>query len=68
METIKTTKNLEFDVIYADGTRHHVKEGILFSVEDEAIIFHNGTDRPEVFVAVIEAIGEIFENAREGST
>jgi len=34
MELIKTTPNLEFDAIYADGTREHVKEGILFGVED----------------------------------
>lgn len=64
METIKTTENLEFDVIYADGTRHHVKEGILFGVEDEKIIFHNGTDRPEVIFAVAETIVEILDHTK----
>lgn len=60
METIKTSKNVEFDVIYADGTRKRVPEGILFGVEDERIIFHNGTDRPEVMVAVAEAAAEVI--------
>lgn len=59
METIKTSKNVEFDVIYADGTRRHVTEGILFEVENEKIVFHNGTDRPEVMIAAAEASSEI---------
>ena len=28
METIKTSKNVEFDVIYDDGTRKRVPEGV----------------------------------------
>lgn len=28
MEKIKTSANVEFDVIYADGTRRHVTEGV----------------------------------------
>lgn len=52
MEAIKTSENVEFDVIYADGTRHHVSEGVLFEVKDEKLILHNGTDRPGVFPAV----------------
>lgn len=59
METIKTSKNVEFDVIYADGTRRHVTEGVLFEVENEKIVFHNGTDRPEVMIAAAEASSEI---------
>lgn len=59
METIKTSKNVEFDVIYADGTRRHVTEGVLFEVDDEKIVFHNGTDRPEVMIAAAEASSEI---------
>lgn len=62
MEEIKTTTNVEFDVIYADGTRRHVSEGILFGVENERIIFHNGTDRPEVVIAVVEAAAEVIGN------
>lgn len=58
METIKTSKNVEFDVIYADGTRHHVSEGVLFEVKDDKFTFHNGTDRAEVLIAVAEAAAE----------
>lgn len=58
METIKTSKNVEFDVIYADGTRHHVIEGVLFEVKDDKFTFHNGTDRAEVLIAVAEAAAE----------
>lgn len=60
MEIIKTSKNVEFDVIYADGTRRHVNEGVLFEVENEKIIFHNGTDRAEVIVAAAEAAAEVL--------
>ena len=59
METIKTSKNVEFDVIYADGTRRHVTEGVLFEVENERIVFHNGTDRPAVLIAAAEAVAEV---------
>lgn len=54
MEMIKASKNLEFDVIYDDGTRRRVKEGVLHEVENEEIIFHNGTDRAEVWIAAAE--------------
>lgn len=54
MEIIKASKNLEFDVIYDDGTRRRVKEGVLHEVENEEIIFHNGTDRAEVWIAAAE--------------
>ena len=60
METINTSTNVEFDVIYADGTRHHVTEGILFGVENERIVFHNGTDRPAVMIAAAEAASEVL--------
>lgn len=43
MEPIKTSKNVEFDVIYADGTRSHVREGILFEADGSSMVFHNGT-------------------------
>lgn len=55
METIKTSSNVEFDVIYADGTRKRVPEGILYEAESSGdVIFHNGTDRPEVLLAAAE--------------
>ena len=60
MERIKTTTNLEFDVIYADGTRRHVSEGVLFEIENEKVVFHNGTDRAEVIVATAEAAAEVL--------
>ena len=62
MEEIKTSTNVEFDVIYADGTRRRVTEGILFEVENERIVFHNGTDRPGVVIAVVEAAAEVIGN------
>ena len=60
MEKIKMSKNVEFDVIYADGTHRHVTEGVLFEVEDERIVFHNGTERPGVIVAAAEAAAEVI--------
>ena len=60
MEEIKTSTNVEFDVIYADGTRRRVTEGVLFGVENERIIFHNGTSRPAVIVAAAEAAAEVI--------
>lgn len=59
MEVIKTSPNVEFDVIYADGTRRHVSEGVLFEVKDEKLIFHNGTDRPAALIGVAEAAAEV---------
>lgn len=54
MEILKTTSNLEFDVIYADGSRRHVAEGVLHEANEGKIIFHNGASRPEVIVASAE--------------
>lgn len=59
MEAIKTSENVEFDVIYADGTRHHVSEGVLFEVKDNKLTFHNGTDRAAALIAVSEAAAEV---------
>ncbi len=57
METIKQTPNLEFDVIYADGTRKRVKEGLLYEAEESGyMIFHNGTDQPAVLLAAAECM------------
>lgn len=54
MEMIKASKNLEFDVIYDDGTRKRVKEGVLHEAENNEIIFHNATNRTEVLIAAAE--------------
>ena len=59
METIKASKSVEFDVIYADGTRRHVNEGVLFSVENKKMIFHNGTDSAAVLLSVAEAAADV---------
>lgn len=50
MEAIKTTSNLEFELIYADGTRKRVKEGILWENEDDEIICHLGTSNLSVLL------------------
>lgn len=72
METIKTSKNVEFDVIYADGTRRHVSEGVLFEVENDHFIFHCGTSRAAVLVyvaeAAAEAVGTLDLNEEEKTT
>ena len=58
MEPIKLSKNVEFEVIYEDGTRKRVREGILFEAEGEHMILHNGTDRKEVLYTVPLACAE----------
>ena len=60
MEVIKTTANLEFDIIYADGTRKRVHEGILFEAEGDTLTFHNGTDRRNVLFAAAEGALEVI--------
>lgn len=59
MEAIKTSENVEFDVIYADGTRRHVSEGVLFEIKDNKLVFHNGTDRPAALTGAAEAAAEV---------
>lgn len=57
MEIIKTTPNLEFDVIYADGTRKRVPEGVLCEAASSGdIVFHSGTDRLAVLIAAAETM------------
>lgn len=57
METIKTSPNVEFDVIYDDGTRKRVREGVLLEAEATGdIILHNATDRPAVWCAATETM------------
>ena len=61
MEIIKTTENLEFDVIYADGTRKRVHEGILWEVMDDAIALHLGSCRLAVLFAIVESALEAID-------
>ena len=62
MEEIKTSENVEFDVIYADGTRRHVSEGVLFEMIGDEMVFHNGTDRALALIGVAEAAAEVVGN------
>ena len=57
METIKESPNVEFEVIYADGERKRVPEGVLFGVEeDNFMVLHNGTDCSAVWFAAADAM------------
>ena len=59
METLKVSPNVEFEVIYADGEKTRVQEGILFGLDDEGdMILHNGTDEPAVWLAAAEILLE----------
>ena len=62
METIKISEDVGFDVIYADGTRYHVSEGVLFEVKGNTLTFHNGTDRAAALIGVAEAAAEVVGN------
>lgn len=54
MEIHKQSNNVEFDVCYDDGTKCHVEEGVLISVEDGMTTFHLGTSRLSVLFAAVE--------------
>lgn len=57
MEAIKVSPNVEFEVIYADGQRKRVPDGVLFGVEeDNSITLHNGTDCSAVWFAAAAAM------------
>lgn len=57
MEEIKVSPNVEFEVIYADGERKRVQEGLLFGVEkDGSMILHNGTDDAAAWFAAADAM------------
>lgn len=64
MEQYKVSE-IEFDVLYADGTKKHVKKGILFEeASDHTIHLHIGTDNQlNMFRAIAEALLEIADNA-----
>lgn len=57
METIKESPNVEFEVIYADGERRKVPEGVLFGAEEDGtMVLHNGTDCTAVWFAAADAM------------
>ena len=57
METIKESPNVEFEVIYADGERRRVSEGVLLGVEEDgSITLHNGTDCAAVWFAAADGM------------
>lgn len=59
-DTIKTSTDVQFDVLYADGTKYHAEEGVLFEAKGQDMVFHLGTSRPEVLFAVAEALTEVI--------
>lgn len=60
MKEIKRTSKVEFDVLYADGTKVHVEEGCLFSFKDKEIISHLGLSKASQLFAIPEAVFEVF--------
>ena len=65
-ELIKACKQVEFDVLYDDGTTYHAAEGVLFEAKGEQMFFHLGTSRPEVLFAVAECLIEVINLAGLG--
>lgn len=56
MEKIKVSP-LEFEVIYADGERKRVQEGVLLGVEEDgSITMYNGTDCSAVWFTVCDGM------------
>ena len=63
MEPIKLTENLEFDVIYADGTKKRVHEGILMEREGDNLTMHLGDGRVSTLFGTIDALLEaVYES------
>ena len=57
METIKEIPNVEFEVIYANGERKRVPEGVLLGVEEDgSITLHNGADCVAVWFAAADGM------------
>ena len=58
MELIKKDSNTEFDVLYSDGSKCHVPEGVLLECKDNKMVLHLGTSRANVIFAAIESLYE----------
>lgn len=39
-DTIKTSTDVQFDVLYADGTKYRAEEGVLFEAKGQDMVFH----------------------------
>lgn len=61
-DIIKISSDVQFDVLYADGTKYRAKEGVLFEADGDRMNFHLGTSRPEVLFAVTEALTEVIDD------
>lgn len=60
MELTKATENLTFTLHYTDGSEKKIKEGVLFSFNnDNSIEAHIGTNKPEAVAALVPASIEI---------
>lgn len=63
MDVIKTSPNVEFDVIYADGSRTRVPEGFLWEVGAHGeMTFHLGCSSAAALFTVSEALLEAIDN------
>lgn len=60
MELIKKDSNTEFDVLYSDGSKAHVREGLLLECKDNKMILHLGTNRSGVLFAAVESLFEFI--------
>ena len=60
MEKIKVSPNVEFEVIYADGERKRVPEGVLYGVEEDGSI--HDPFRIDYYRLHIEAMDKAIEN------
>lgn len=61
MKVTKESPNVEFDVIYDNGERKHVTEGVLFEAENNKLRMHVGTNRLEVLFCIIEGMMDMFQ-------
>lgn len=68
MEQYKKTENLEFEVLYADGTKKRINKGILFEETKEgALDVHIGTDNQfNLLIAIIDAVGQMLSMMTKG--
>lgn len=68
MELYKKTENLEFELLYADGTKRKVNKGILFEeTEDGKLDIHIGTDNQfNMFLAILDAAGKLISTMTKG--
>lgn len=68
VEALKLSE-LQFDVLYKDGTKKRVKNGILFEeTEDHKLNVHIGTDNQvNMLMAIIRAAGEMINRIGDGS-